>query len=116
MIYVLTSGEYSDYHIIMATTDKAKADYFNKLYADSKIEEFDDSKIQMLPMFNVVKYKRDDSIRVFDTEYTQGFELNKVYENDGLYEVYIQAKDRYTALKIFFDLYTQYMAQKEGIS
>ena len=114
MIYVLTSGEYSDYHIVMATTDKAKADYFNKLYTDSNIEEYDDSKIQMLPIFNVVKYKRDNSIKVFDTEYTQ-FELNKVYENDGIYEVYIQAKDKDTAIKIFFDLYTEYKAQQGGI-
>ena len=115
MIYVLTSGEYSDYHIVMATTDRVKAEYFHKLYEESNIEEYDDSKIQMLPIYNVLYYKEDGSIKAFDTEYFQDVELNKIYKTKVMYEVYVQAKDKDTAIKIFFDLYTEYKAQQEGI-
>lgn len=116
MIYVLTSGEYSDYHIIMATTDEEKAFYFQKLYPAAKIETFDDSNIQTMPLFHVTRWTYNGAVDAWKSDHFEGIEINKVYEISGVFHAYVQAKNEDTAKKIFFDLYTQYMAQKEGIS
>lgn len=116
MIYVLTCGEYSDYHIIMATTDEEKAFYFQRLYPAAQIEYFDDSNIQTMPLFSLKVWKKDGIVRASECDRFEGIETNKVYENSVMFNAYVQAKNEDTAKKIFFDLYTQYKAEKEGIS
>ena len=116
MIYVLTCGEYSDYHIIMATTDEEKAFYFQRLYPAAQIEYFDDSNIQTMPLFSLRMWKDDGIVRAFESDRFEGIEINKVYEKSRIFYAYVQAKDEDTPKKIYFDLYTQYKAEKEGIS
>lgn len=48
-IYVITKGEYSDYHICAATTDKDRAEFLRKMASttgiygkEARIEEYDD--------------------------------------------------------------------------
>ena len=45
-IYVITAGEYSDYHIVAVTTDKEKAENFVKLHNDSKRFYYDDAYVE----------------------------------------------------------------------
>lgn len=45
-IYVITAGEYSDYHIVAVTTDKEKADNFVKVHNDSKRFYYDDAYVE----------------------------------------------------------------------
>lgn len=46
MIYIITNGIYSDYHICAATTDKKRAKdlqmIFSDSYSEARIEEFED--------------------------------------------------------------------------
>lgn len=45
-VYVITAGEYSDYHIVTVTTDKEKADNFVKVHNDSKCFYYDDAYVE----------------------------------------------------------------------
>lgn len=48
-IYIVTEGQYSDYHIIGAFTDKAKAEECVDNYPESEIEEYEDGEYYKHP-------------------------------------------------------------------
>lgn len=58
-IYVVTQGEYSDYHIITATTDKSVAERIaNKFnggtnWSETYVEEYENAEIMLKPLFFV---------------------------------------------------------------
>ncbi|MBR5273573.1 MAG: hypothetical protein IKU25_09345, partial [Clostridia bacterium] len=62
IIYIVTKGEYSDYHIIAATLDKDKAEKIAKMHTSNigtefekkaMVEEFDDNIENCLPWFDI---------------------------------------------------------------
>ena len=124
-IYVLTSGEYSDYHIITATTDleKAKklAKKFTSKWTDVKIEEYEDRELNDLPMWyvgfdsngTIIKFREEDDIAYVYAR------LNNYYETwlktiDGY--IYVAAETEEAAIKIAAEKRAEYLAKKEGIA
>lgn len=126
-IYVVTKGEYSDYHICCATIDKNQAERAAKIYSDkwdeAYIEEFDSDDILKIP----------DAIKKYCVSFskTTGIVLN-VYESsneilpinssplihqflNSHYIVEVNAIDKDHALKIASDAFAKYMAEKEGL-
>lgn len=119
-IYVITAGYYSDYHIEMVTVDKNKAEAYYQCLNDSSayIEEFDDGLITVEPIWYVYRSQYGFNALLQDLYQIQKIDLdniNNVLYQNGMYEVYVRAKDKDTAEKIAIDLFAQYRAEKEGI-
>ena len=58
-VYVVTRGDYSDYHIITATTDKKTADKVAKKF-NAEVEIYDHSEIYTKTVFGVTFNKIGD--------------------------------------------------------
>lgn len=133
-VYVLTTGEYSDYHIIYVTLDKEKAENFvndtNK-YVDKNwgynivnLEEYDTDVLDFVYDNDKIWYakKLQGEIEIsFDEEVIGNpyfdEKVNVVKDSwDGGLCVYVSAKDSDHAFKIACDLFAQYEAIKEGIA
>lgn len=54
-VYIVTAGEYSDYHIEAVFKDKAKAEAYCKCHKDCEIEDFDFSDDNIYTVFNYVR-------------------------------------------------------------
>lgn len=123
--YAITSGLYSDYHIITITDDRKKAEHFCKTYNETNrdgadIEEFEEMIVRNRIRFIVFVYTdgRADYVRVDEYDEYKEYE-NSVRElknqNRIFYEVFLSAKDKEHALKAAHDMIAVYKAQKEGI-
>ena len=125
-IYVVTSGEYSDYGICAVFTDKEKAKLFCALREDwfepPRIEEYDTSDDIPAEAKRVVKLCRV-CIGIFSSSGTvttfYGFEReNSVEEDWATYTVVFETKNDISddvAIKIARDMVAEYKAKKEGI-
>lgn len=128
--YAITSGYYSDYHIIAITDDRKKAEHFCEVYNETNresadIEEFEEMVIRNRIRFVVVVHTngRADYVRVDEYDEYKEHE-NSVCElpydkrnpNQTFYEVFLSAKDKEHALKAAYDMIAVYKAQKEGIA
>ena len=123
-IYVITSGEYSDYTIEGVTLDRKKAQCVAKLLDRSRksvhIKEYNsdmftgNEKIQWY-----ISFTADGSYCATEMDFCAD-RLNRlpmVYKSKrGGYNVYIQADDKEHALKIAQDELARYKAEKEGIT
>ena len=101
-IYVITAGEYSDYHIVAVTKDKEKADNFVKVHNDSKRFYYDDAYVE--------EYDTDDfDIAIDDCNakyfkvfvswnYAQGCEEFECDEIDSLEYIADRNSQHYTLL------------------
>ena len=123
-IYVLTEGDYSDYHIVGVYSTKELAKEAQSLYEYSQIEEYDLDNIPEHPpgmtawFVGISDGKLDD----ITTSQVSPFEVivpsEKEYEyHDGTasYFVYCWAVDEDHAEKIALDKYYQNQATKFGI-
>ena len=139
-IYVITSGEYSDYKIDAVTLDKEDAERMVNVFPQEQIEEYDTDDFPKIltndPYWNCVYYLptrsimsgeiiHNESIEIYQEDYYYGSdlkELNKVINKtkiDGSpygFRMYIQAKDRDHAAKIFYDKVVEWKAEQKGIS
>lgn len=128
--YAITSGCYSNYHVIAITDDRKKAEHFRKVYNETNresadIEEFEEMVIRNRVRFVVVVHTngRADYVRVDEYDEYKEHE-NSVCElpydkrnpNQTFYEVFLSAKDKEHALKAAYDMIAIYKAQKEGIA
>lgn len=82
--YVVTSGEYSDYHIDGVFSDKEKADFFADKDGDRSVEEYDIDDEQMLRQENWYEVKihvgeslETKDISVLNLSYCSG---NKIFD------------------------------------
>ena len=130
IVYVITAGDYSDYHIVGVTTDKKFAEDFCKRrnnpdeWIEYRVETYDTDDIMCLTdnmHFWMVRANNkgerwalecDDSI-----SYAVG-ERNKVqrskYRNDEIqWYVYVVAEGKEHAMKIGIDLIMQSRYRKE---
>lgn len=120
IFYAITAGEYSDYHIIAITDDKARAEELNRVIPGTNIEEFPSAPVIQSGywLWQIIRDNSRNSIRVERT--SSGIfdfkSLNKVDEN-GLYTwTAVQAMNEPHALKIAYDLFAQHDAEKAGIT
>lgn len=144
-VYVVTSGEYSDYHVdgVFLSEDKAVAFCANNNHAcldeswldPFNIEEYEtmDENIESTNEDIVYRYfvcgmhlKRaycDEPVIIYDRDIEQDMEKNKRRDTDGgrrefprsQQYVYLNRPDRETAIKIVQDRYAQWKAERAGI-
>ena len=122
--YIITKGEYSDYHICAVTLDKDKAEQLKKLFTndwhDTYVEEFEiDEHFPIdYPYFIVEKYSDRIEVKEIQTgDYACEYDYGVVrhYDSRGLYSVCVKAKDKDHAKKIALDKIAQYKAEKLGL-
>jgi hypothetical protein len=116
-LYAVTKGSYSDYHIITLTRSKRRAEKIASLcsdrYDDAVVEEYDDTSIELKPIWRVMFYKygvpRADALS-YEDQLTFNEPLNTVKEcgEYARFEVYVEAKGEEHAHKIAGDLVAQY--------
>lgn len=138
-IYVITAGEYSDYHIVAVTTDKEKADNFVKVHNDSKRFYYDDAYVEEYDTedFDIAVTDRNAKyFKVFGSwDYAQGREVIGCDEIDSLdyitdrnsqyytlliddaprWKFYCTAKDKEHAIKKATDWAAQKKAERKGV-
>lgn len=130
-IYVITAGEYSDYHICAASLDKEQAEYLRKIYSDgwddAQIEEFDTDQnpvISALRKFYRVEVNADGTIYEAkecyvpaETPFRDTFTLSSypIYGEYGL-TAQLEAKDLEHAKKIALDKRAELSASIVGVS
>lgn len=119
MFYAITAGEYSDYHIIAITDDKARAEELNRVIPDSGIEEFPDTPAVQNGYW-IWRVRRDNRRKSMFIEHIDSSfglnDLNKVCEDNGYTWTSVQAMNEPHALKIAYDLFAQHDAEKAGIT
>ena len=137
-VYIITSGEYSDYKIDAVTLDKEEAERMVNVFPQEQIEEYDTDDFPKIltndPYWNCVYYLPtrnmsgeiiyNESIEIYQEDYYYVYdlkELNKVINEtkiDGSpygFRMYIQAKDKEHAAKIFYDKVAEWKAEQKGI-
>ena len=127
-IYVITAGEYSDYHVCAATTDKGKAEklktFFSRGWDDAQIETYQDGAFDDLTERGYTLYE----VLMNETGVVQRINVNKdstfgigcVYDwskdsAEFAYRVSCFAKDPNHAEKIAHDKLAQYKAEQAGL-
>ena len=113
-VYVVTRGEYDNYEIITATTDKDLAnkiaEKFNNKYNETRIEEFENAERKLLPFYRVAFNFFGDvqDIRMCD------YEPSDTYWDDcGILAFYVQADDEEDAVIIAKRHRIEYLEEKE---
>lgn len=139
-VYIITSGEYSDYAIDAVTLNKEEAEKMVNVFPEERIEEYDTDdfpKILIndpywnceynLPTRNIMDGKifYNESIEIYQENYwcicNLLKDLNKVINKIGTnghpygFRMYIQAKDKEHAEKIFYDKIAEWKAEQKGI-
>lgn len=126
-IYILTDGEYSDYHIIGAYSTLEIAERARFVYPGSSIEEYKLDDVPDYPpgmtAWRVIIYNENaDNIYISQTSPYEVAEENipseKEYSLFGKtnYHVLCWAVDKEHAKKIALDKFYQHQAQKAGIA
>lgn len=135
IIYVITKGSYSDYHICDVTIDKARAEKLRKFYTDdcdaAEIEEYDtdqsrvsDAKLnRLIPVYRVYiteKGRCSVSIKEYHDSielYNDRFELKEQPTGTGhlAFTAFLTARDGEHALKIAQDQRAKMLAQWFGL-
>ncbi len=126
-VYVITSGEYSDYGICAVTLDKEQAELLKVRYSDKSdeayIEEFDtdDYKIEVSenykPMWNVEFWTHNNAItRCYKISH-DNLRHGEIYANKWCYEVkvFVEAEDKEHAKKIATDIYMKWLAKQNDL-
>lgn len=121
--YVVTSGEYSDYHIDGVFSDKEKADFFADKDGDRSVEEFDIDDEQMLRQENWydVKIYIGESLEIKDVSvlklsYNSGNKIfdavmfSKTGEDDRYFSFYLAAINRGKAKAIALERFHALLA------
>ncbi len=112
-IYVLTRGEYSDYHILTATTDFAQAEAIAKKFS-AEIEEYENAEIMLRPLWfirfekngDVCECRLDDSGYWYDEEGLCGFDMR------GRVHVHIVADSAEQAIKAGAERRAKFLAER----
>lgn len=123
--YVITKGEYSDYHICAVTLDRKEAERLRKRFSysdeygdNAKIEEYvlNDESCNLKKKYIVEMPEGSNPIlwrkRMFSLNV---YESPKVKETADVPTVYVVANDDEHALKIAQDTYAEWKARNEGL-
>lgn len=106
-VYIVTAGDYSDYHIEAVFKDKAKAEAYCKCHKDCEIEDFGFSDDNIYTIFNYVRiqyniYLNRDSD---DNQYVQFGRLSE--EDDGWFY-----NENYVEVSVYGDWLTIVLNRK----
>ena len=127
-VYVITKGDYSDYHICAVALDLAKAEKLAKIFTDSYedavVEDFDTEEVAPLLEgripYRVTFYRqRATSVSndIGNPTFTPRVEDYREWAGPlgATMRVYLYAPDEATALKIAQDKRAKYLAEKAGL-
>lgn len=120
-VYVITQGDYSDYHICAVTLDKELAEKLCKVYSNLKYYPyFDPAQIEEYDLqqsMDDVRIMYRVEIDCGDIEVTEDRYENKedVFGDKNYFTAYVLARDQEHAVKIAQDRRAEYLAKKEGI-
>ena len=128
MIYIVTTGKYSDYRVVAATTDRAIAekirDKFNAFshwtWDEYRIEELQDAEVLLKNVWNVY-FKRNGDVwkcEEPDSDYEYkyiGRIVDTIYKNDYDMIITVEADTETDAIKIAAEKRAEYLAAKNGI-
>ena len=113
-VYVVTRGEYDNYEIITATTDKDLAnkiaEKFNSEYNETRIEEFENAERKLLPFYRV---EFDSVGNVHDINMCDYEPYDTYWEHRGILAFYVQADDEGDAVIIAKRHRIEYLEEKE---
>lgn len=123
-VYVITKGNYSDYHICGVALDKEKAEFLEKVYSDSCesafIEEYDTEHTmpKYVPAFTCHRDYETGNISHIDefnscSEYgTKDFMIDFEITNSGYpdcdYKITVKASTKEAAIKIASEKLAEY--------
>lgn len=123
-VYVLTTGEYSAYHIIGVTLDKGQAEHYAKVFNNSNEWNFEIVNIETYETEDLPKFVTDDPIwycyeddegciAIYNADtYDDISCMGKIFNRTiGRLECYLQAETKEKVKKIFIDKLTQYKAE-----
>jgi hypothetical protein len=124
-IYVVTQGEYSDYHIITATTDKSVAEAVAKKfnsdsYCKPIIETYNDAETMLKPCW-YVWFEPSGSVSQVWNESDNYYAYGDIGTCDtprlcyDKMRVTVSADTEEAAIKIAAEIRAKYLAQKEGL-
>lgn len=115
MIYVVTDGDYSDYHIIAATVHKEAAERLAKRY-NAHIEEYEDGiAIPDYPIWRCEVSDSECQVSKFESDYAIPDAMDKRFfkcSKRGGALCYVFAKDEDHARKIACDRYAEWKAMQ----
>lgn len=127
-VYVITNGDYSDYHICGVALDIEKAKILKRAFTsnwdEARIEEYDTDDHK--PIFEgkipyeVRYFKNGDisSIREVELDYFDGAEcrsLDPFYNHGANILVKLYAKNQEAAIKIASEKRAEFLAKKNGL-
>ena len=129
-IYVVTKGEYSDYHILTATTDKDLAEAIRAKFDtgdawdECRIEEYENADVYMKDVYCVRFNEIGDVIDVekASASYDGAWEKVNVFVDLKLRMtncagyIYVQADTPEAAIKIASEKRAEHLARKAGIA
>lgn len=137
-VYVLTSGNYSDYHIVGVTTDKKTADDYKAIFEAPKRDEWSITERINIEVYDTDCLYSDTSLVPFIVNFTASTgEIRNIINcfEDGTYSFYdfsadkvrydrrwdrlsihVKAKDEEHAKKIACDKLAEWKAKREGIT
>jgi len=99
-IYVVTRGDYSDYHIITATTDFERADEIAKKFK-GEIEIYDDSKMYLKNIYSIYfDAKGNVDYCELNNEYSYPYDEKIYWRKDNTLYMNVEADDKQSAIKI----------------
>lgn len=129
-IYVLTKGEYSDYHIVALYSTRELAEEAQKFCPESNIEEYKLDSVEIPdhpPGYfgwsvtidaeeNIIRYSYQEDVISRPFEPQEHYCDNSKWSNiPSLFVVNCWARDKEHAEKIALDKYYQFKAQQAGI-
>ena len=114
-IYIITKGDYSDYHICNVTTDYQKAKRYKEAYSDkwseAWIEVYEDGekeKERYCWIYNPVSHTAEIS------DYNENERVLKTI-GDKIYRVVVYADTKKHAIKKAQDMIAKYKAEQAGL-
>lgn len=128
MLYAITAGSYSDYHIITLSSDKEKAEKLASLfggdveeYTENVYEESENDVVYSICIYEDGRFEIDDVTNFYkmkpllprqeNVAYMPGY-----YSENGCYYTYVKTnKGVEVALKIATDRVAKYKAEHLGL-
>lgn len=126
-IYVITKGDYSDYHICGVSTDKEQAEklarFFTDKWDDAKVEEYDTDRYELLSdnkkVYRILFYENGNIHKLThesgDYYDNETIKLDPVYWNGATLSVYVSADDEISAIKIASEKRAKFLAEEIGL-
>lgn len=119
IIYVITRGKYSDYHICAVTTEKEVAEDLKRKFSDwdeARIEKYDTETYKLYKFEKMYYcYNIDGITKISETDFSFSGAFTPKENKNGDLWVYVNADNEQDALKIASDKFAKYRAEQLGL-